>query len=44
VTARNDWSSALPKANRSYFYPSVTTSFILSDALKLKSINLTIGN
>jgi TonB-linked SusC/RagA family outer membrane protein len=37
VTARNDWSSALPQENRSYFYPSVTTSFILSDALKLKS-------
>src|SRR5690606_33610394 len=23
VTARNDWSSALPKGNQSYFYPSV---------------------
>ena len=36
-TARNDWSSTLPKANRSYFYPSVATSLILSDVLKMKS-------
>jgi TonB-linked SusC/RagA family outer membrane protein len=32
-TARNDWSSALSKANRSYFYPSVSTSFVFSEAL-----------
>jgi TonB-linked SusC/RagA family outer membrane protein len=31
VTGRNDWSSTLPKANASYFYPSVSTSIILSD-------------
>lgn len=31
VTGRNDWSSALPKQNNSFFYPSVNTSFILSD-------------
>jgi outer membrane receptor protein involved in Fe transport len=37
VTGRNDWSSTLPIANRSYFYPSVSGSFIFSDALKLKS-------
>ncbi len=37
VTARNDWSSTLPKANRSYFYPSVSSSFILSDIFALKS-------
>lgn len=35
VTARNDWSSTLPKKSRSYFYPSVSTSFILSDIFKL---------
>ncbi|MCY0969950.1 SusC/RagA family TonB-linked outer membrane protein [Chryseobacterium wangxinyae] len=39
VTARNDWSSALPKENRSYFYPSLATSFILSDIFNLKSNN-----
>ena len=31
VTGRNDWSSTLPKANSSYFYPSVSTSIVLSD-------------
>ncbi|KIC92417.1 SusC/RagA family TonB-linked outer membrane protein [Flavihumibacter sp. ZG627] len=34
VTARNDWSSALPLDNNSYFYPSVTTSFVFSDLLQ----------
>ncbi|MGQ1891118.1 SusC/RagA family TonB-linked outer membrane protein [Thermophagus sp. OGC60D27] len=34
LTARNDWSSTLPIDNNSYFYPGVTTSFILSDFLK----------
>ncbi len=40
VTARNDWSSTLPAHNRSYFYPSLSSSFILSDIFKLKSNNL----
>lgn len=40
VTARNDWSSTLPAHNRSYFYPSVSSSFILSDIFKLKSDQL----
>ena len=35
ATARNDWSSALPKANRSYFYPSLGLSGILSDMFNL---------
>lgn len=30
-TARNDWSSTLPKSENSYFYPSVSTSLLLSD-------------
>ena len=33
LTGRNDWSSTLPKANRSYFYPAITGSLILNDAL-----------
>lgn len=33
ATARNDWSSTLPKANNSYFYPSFNTSLVLSDAI-----------
>lgn len=32
-TARNDWSSTLPKGANSYFYPSVNTSLVLSDAI-----------
>ncbi|NIG52695.1 SusC/RagA family TonB-linked outer membrane protein [Chitinophaga sp. Cy-1792] len=37
VTGRNDWSSTLPKNNRSYFYPSVSGSWVFTDALKIKS-------
>lgn len=33
VTARNDWSSTMSKANRSYFYPSVSLSGVISDML-----------
>jgi TonB-linked SusC/RagA family outer membrane protein len=35
VTARNDWSSTLPTSNRSYFYPSVALSTMLSEYLNL---------
>ncbi|MDX5422442.1 MAG: SusC/RagA family TonB-linked outer membrane protein [Hymenobacteraceae bacterium] len=35
VTARNDWSSMLPVKNSSFFYPSVNTSFILTDLFRL---------
>ena len=38
VTGRNDWSSSLPEENRSYFYPSVSTSFVFTDAFDLNSI------
>lgn len=34
-SGRNDWSSTLPKANNSYFYPAVSLSSILSDYFKL---------
>lgn len=37
VTSRNDWNSTLPKANGSFFYPSVSSSFILSDLFNVKS-------
>ena len=37
VTARNDWSSALPKENQSYFYPSVGLTAIVTDMLDLPS-------
>ncbi len=35
VTGRNDWSSTLPAGQRSFFYPSVNTSFILGELLPL---------
>lgn len=34
LTARNDWSSTLGAANRSYFYYSIGTSFVLTELLK----------
>lgn len=37
ITARNDWSSALPEQSQSYFYPSVGLSAIVSDMVKLPS-------
>lgn len=37
LTARNDWSSTLPKGNNSFFYPSVSLSYVFSDALKLQN-------
>ncbi|WEK35499.1 MAG: SusC/RagA family TonB-linked outer membrane protein [Candidatus Pseudobacter hemicellulosilyticus] len=35
LTGRNDWSSSLPAGNNSYFYPSVSTSFLLNEMLPL---------
>jgi TonB-linked SusC/RagA family outer membrane protein len=32
-TGRNDWSSTLPEDNRSYFYPSVSSSLIFTDLI-----------
>ncbi|MCP9234531.1 SusC/RagA family TonB-linked outer membrane protein [Lewinella sp. JB7] len=37
LTARNDWSSTLPAANNSYFYPSVSLSGVLTDAFDIRS-------
>jgi len=37
LTARNDWSSTLPKANRSYFYPSASLSFLVNEMVELPS-------
>ena len=33
ATFRNDWSSALAKENRSFFYPSVSLSWVISDMM-----------
>ena len=35
LTARNDWSSTLPKDNRSYFYPSASLSLLVNEMLQL---------
>jgi TonB-linked SusC/RagA family outer membrane protein len=42
LTARNDWSSTLPVANRSYFYPSASLSVLLNEMFLTNSnkINL----
>ncbi len=45
ATARNDWSSTLPAANRSFFYPSVNGSFVFTELLKDSKVGefLTFG-
>ncbi len=35
LTARNDWSSALPKQNRSYFYPSASLSLMFDKIINM---------
>ncbi len=53
-TARNDWSSTLPEDKNSYFYPSLSASAVLTDAipslhnsfisfLKLRASNAHVG-
>ena len=42
VTGRNDWSSTLPIDNRSYFYPSVSGSFVFTELFSKNDI-LTFG-
>ena len=37
VTGRNDWSSTLPSETRSYFYPSVSGSVVLSEFISMPS-------
>ena len=38
ITGRNDWSSTLPAANRSYFYPSIGLTAVLSDLITLPEV------
>ena len=40
LQGRNDWSSTLPKNNRSYFYPGVSLSFLFSELLKPEQRNI----
>lgn len=37
LTGRNDWSSTLPVENNSYFYPSASLGFVLTEALGMQS-------
>jgi len=43
LTGRNDWFSTLPKENRSVFYPSLSTSIILTDAFDIRSPTLSFA-
>jgi len=36
VAGRNDWASPLPQQNRSFFYPSTSLSFVVSDLKGIK--------
>ncbi len=38
ATGRNDWSSTLPAETRSYFYPSVSASLIMSEFIDLPEL------
>lgn len=38
VSARNDWSSTLPSNSRSFFYPSISGSFVFSELISNKDI------
>ncbi|MEA5129589.1 MAG: SusC/RagA family TonB-linked outer membrane protein [Proteiniphilum sp.] len=41
LTIRNDWSSTLPKENRSYSYPSASLSLLLNNMIDMgKNVNL----
>lgn len=42
LTARNDWSSTLPAANRSYFYPSASLSMLVNEMLFPTSNQVTL--
>ena len=39
-SARNDWSSTLSKQNSSFFYPSISSSLVLTDAFQWQSSTL----
>ncbi|MCS3795480.1 SusC/RagA family TonB-linked outer membrane protein [Niastella sp. OAS944] len=43
LTGRNEWTSTLAKGKNSFFYPSIGTSFIFTDALHLNGGALNFG-
>jgi len=43
LTGRNDWTSTIPRARNSFFYPGVNGSFVFSDAFPFVRKVLTSG-
>tara|TARA_R110002073_G_scaffold279026_1_gene442891 strand:+ start:130881 stop:134030 length:3150 start_codon:yes stop_codon:yes gene_type:complete len=43
ITGRNDWLSTLPKENRSFFYPSLSASYVFSQDFASESNVLSFG-
>ena len=43
VTGRNDWTSTIPEERNSFFYPSVNSSFIFTDAFPSLTKYVTSG-
>jgi TonB-linked SusC/RagA family outer membrane protein len=43
ATGRNDWSSTLPAENRSYFYPSISSALVFTDAFGVGGSFLSSG-
>ncbi|REA57522.1 SusC/RagA family TonB-linked outer membrane protein [Dyadobacter luteus] len=43
VTVRNEWSSTLPQANRSFLYPGVNASFVFTEAFNINPDVLNFG-
>lgn len=43
LSGRNDWSSTLPKANNSFFYPSASLGYIFTDLHHLSGNILSFG-
>jgi len=43
LSARNDWSSTLPEENNTFFYPGVSFTFVLSDAVPAVQNILSFG-
>lgn len=40
LSGRNDWSSTLPKANNSFFYPAISAGLVVSELLHLPAQHL----
>ena len=43
ITGRNDWSSALGRNNRNFFYPSISSSFVFTEAFNMQGGALSFG-